>query len=416
MKTSLSVYVRLGAMMFLQYAIWGAWAPVLWPYLVGSDPGLGFTDAQAGLVFAALWLACILAPFTGGQIADRWMPSQVFLAGAHILGGVVLIFLSSIRDYPTFIGVMALYSILYAPTLAVTNSVAFEHIQNREREFGLIRVLGTLGWIVAGFILTATRSAQVNLEGRSDSLLLAGVCSIVMALLCMTLPNTPPKREGTNPFAFVEALKLLKDKSFLVFIVIAFVVTTELQFYYLPTAEYLQKQIGISEAQVPAVMTIAQICELVGMAILLPLLLPKIGIRKALAIGVIAWPLRYVVFAIGTPELKPLVLASLGLHGIGYTFFFVVSFIYVDKVAPDNIRASAQSLVTLATLGIGNFLGTQFTSAIMTHFRAADGTVSWMPVFLVPCALTVTCALAFLLFFRDPRAEPDKPAAVAEAA
>jgi len=144
--------------------------------------------------------------------------------------------------------------------------------------------------------------------------------------------------------------------------------------------------------------------------VLLPLLLPKIGIRWALAIGVIAWPIRYIVFAIGTPELKALVLGSLGLHGIGYTFFFVVSFIYVDKVAPSNIRNSAQSLVTLATIGLGNFIGTMFLGYIMNRFKNPDGSMQWTNIFLVPCVLTVICAIAYLVLFRDPRAAPDRGA------
>ncbi len=412
MKTSLSVYFRLGAMMFLQYAVWGAWTTVIGDYLVKD---LHFTDSQVGWAFAALYIACILGPFTGGQIADRWVPSQWFLAVAHILGAVALFLMASARDFGPFMILMGVYSLLYAPTLSITNSVAFQHIKNREREFGLIRVLGTVGWIVAGVLLTTVRKMDISLGDRADLLTLAAGWSVLMGVICLTLPNTPPKREAQNPFAFVEAFRMLKDPFFLTFIVISFVVTTELQFYYIPTAEYLRTQIGIAEADVPAVMTIAQVCELVGMAVLLPLLLPKIGIRKALAIGVIAWPLRYIVFAFGTPELKPLVLASLGLHGIGYTFFFVVSFIYVDKVAHDDIRASAQALVTLATLGLGNFLGTRFTGFIMEHFRQPSG-VNWQGVFLVPCALTVACALAFLIFFRDPRAEPDKSAPAAEAA
>jgi len=413
-----SVYIRLGAMMFLQYAIWGAWAPVLWTYLVG-DPskgaGLGFSDVQASWVFGALWLACILAPFTGGQIADRWLPSQVFLALVHGGGAVVLFVLASARQFVPFMGLMVVYALLYAPTLAVTNSLAFRHIGDREKQFGVVRVFGTLGWIVAGWILTYGRSAHLTPEGQSDSLLLAGAASALMAVLCLALPHTPPKREGRNPLAFVEGFRMLADKRFLLFIVIAFVVTTELQFYYLPTSEFLEKQIMIPGADVPMVMTTAQIAEVIAMALFLPLLLPRIGIRWALAIGVIAWPLRYVVFAFGTPEIKALVIGSLALHGIGYTFFFVVSQIYVDKVAPDDIRASAQSLLTLATLGVGNFLGTQFTGWIMNYFREKDpltglamvgGAVDWTYVFLVPCALTVLCAVAFLTLFRDPRANP----------
>jgi Na+/melibiose symporter-like transporter len=199
---------------------------------------------------------------------------------------------------------------------------------------------------------------------------------------------------------------LLKDRNFLIFMAIAFVVTTELQFYYLPTPEFLEKGMGILGSQVPATMTVAQIAEIIAMAVLLPLLLPKIGLRWCLAIGVIAWPLRYIVFAFGHILGVGPVVASLTMHGLGYTFFFVVSQIYVDKVAPKDIRASAQSLLAFVTLGIGNFLGTQFTGLIMRHFRdTTTNVVNWTGVFLVPCALTVLCALAFLLFFRESTEE-----------
>lgn len=390
---------RLGAMMFLQYAIWGAWAPVLYPYLADT---LKFTGAEAGYIFGTLWLACIISPFIGGQIADRWFPTQWFLAIVHLAGGALLIKASVTKEYGPMLWTMFAYSLLYAPTLALTNSLTFHHLKNVEKEFGAIRVMGTIGWIVAGLALTGLRSVSPTLgEGRSDALMLAGVFSLLMGVFCLTLPHTPPRRDIGNPLAFVDALRLLRDRNFLVFILISFVVTTELQFYYMPTGSFLQ-DIGISAASVPAVMTVAQIAEIVAMAVALPMLLPKIGVRKALVIGVIAWPLRYLVFAL-LPQV-PLVVASLTLHGIGYTFFFVVSQIYVDQVATKDIRASAQSLLTLVTLGIGNYVGTWFTGRILDHFKTTAGAQDWMPVFLVPCALTIACAIAFLIGFRaDPQ-------------
>jgi nucleoside transporter len=400
-----NVWVRLAIMMFLQYAIWGAWAPVLYDYLTAAAPqGLGFEATQAAWIFGALWLACIFAPTIGGQIADRWVPTQIFLGVAHLAGAAMLYLSAEQHQFLPMLGLMVLYSILYAPTLALTNSLAFHHLRNAEREFGWVRVLGTLGWIVAGLALTAWRSGMLGISSMlqsGDSLRLAAVFSLVMGFFCFTLPHTPPQREGTNPFAFLEAIRLLRSSSFLVFLIISFVVTTELQFYYMPTPTFLS-DIGVTKANVPAVMTVAQIAEVFAMALALPLLLPKLGIRKALAIGVIAWPLRYIIFAIGQP--LGLVIGSLALHGIGYTFFFVVSQIYVDKVAPRDIRASAQALLTLVTLGLGNFLGTQFTGLIL-DWAKSGGKENWTAVFLVPCALTVACAIAFLIGFRDPRAE-----------
>lgn len=412
---------RLSVMMFLQYAIWGAWAPVLWAYLVGPTDaavatqqgvavGLGFSQTGAGFIFGLLWLACILAPFTGGQIADRWMPTQWFLAGVHVVGGVILLVLAREKSFATVTVGMALYSLLYAPTLALTNSLAFHHLKS-EKEFGAIRVWGTIGWIVAGLVLTGWRSGSLLLQpllGACDSLMLAGIFSLIMGGFCFTLPHTPPAREAPDPLAFRKAFVLLKDRNFLIFMLIAFVVTTELQFYYGPTPQFLEGPMKIPNKLIPATMTVAQIAEIIAMAILLPIGLRAWGIRKCLAVGVIAWPIRYVFFSLGPVGplaiMKPLVIASMTLHGLGYTFFFVVSQIFVDMVAPRDIRASAQSLLMLVTLGVGNWLGTQFTGYIVGRFLATESPFAWTYIYMVPCALTVACAIAFLLFFKDPEA------------
>jgi len=398
---SLSLRIRLSLMMFLQYAIWGAWAPVLYTYLRGP---MGFTEDQSSWIFGALWLASIVAPFIAGQIVDRWFPTQYFLAVAQLAGGILLFVTVKQKAFPGMMLFMSLYCLVYAPTLALTNSLAFHHLDDADKQFGGIRVWGTIGWIGIGWILTSWRSGYLLIkaaENQGDCLMLAAVASLVMGVFCVFLPHTPPKKKTDNPWAFLEALGLLRMKHFAIFMGICFVVTTELQFYYMPTAQFL-KDLGVPDASVPATMTIAQIAELFAMALLLPVLLPRIGVRKCLAIGVIAWPLRYIIFAIGEPLW--LVKASLALHGLGFTFFFVVSQIYVDQVAPPDIRASAQSLLALITIGLGNFIGTKFTGYILGAFKEGDQT-RWTPVFLVPCALTFACALAFLILFHDPRAE-----------
>ena len=403
-----SIRWRLSLMMFLQYAIWGAWAPVLWPYLTTKQPdGLGMSDPQAGFIFGLLWLACILAPFTGGQIADRWVPTQKFLGVVHLLGGVIVIRASQEQGFAGMCALMGLYALLYAPTLALTNSLAFHHLSN-QAEFGRIRVWGTIGWICAGALLTLWRHLGTP-AAVADSLMLAGSISLLMGVFSFFLPHTPvAKEEAADPLAFREAFVLLKKTNFLVFMLIAFVVTTELQFYYGPTAGFLENALNVAHENVPMTMSVAQLAEIVAMAFLLHAALRKWGIRKTLAVGVIAWPLRYLVFAaapFGPVEImRPLVICSLTLHGLGFTFFFVVSQIYVDTVAPKDIRASAQSLLTLVTLGIGNWLGTQFTGYIMKVFDPWNNVSAWTQVFLVPCVLTVLCAVAFLLFFRDEKA------------
>ncbi|MFQ6070732.1 MAG: MFS transporter [Candidatus Aminicenantales bacterium] len=399
----MAIRIRLGVMMFLQYAIWGAWAPVLSAYLKNI---LNFGEFEIGIIYALLPLATIIAPFIGGQIADRYFSSEKFVALLQLTGGVVLIITSTVTNFSTMSLLMLVYCILYAPTLALTNSIAFINLKKSDKEFGYIRVWGTIGWIAAGLILGGWRHISGNPDGiaiKGDTLLLAGIFSIMMGLQAFSLPHTPPRKEGVKPWAFLEALKMLKDKNFAVFIVIAFVVATELMFYYNLTAPFLTSPaIGVSEAMVPIVMVIAQVAEIFVMALLLPYFITKIGIRNILVIGVLAWPARYIIFAIGQPVW--LVKASLSLHGFCFVFFFAAAFIYVDMVAPRDIRHSAQSLITLVTYGVGNFLGSLFAGWIYKIF-SPDGVTNWTGVFLVPCALTVLCALAFLLFFRVEKKE-----------
>ena len=394
-----SAKLQLGAMMFLQYAIWGAWAPVLSAYLLGD---LGFSGSQVGFIYGLLPLATVIAPFIGGQLADRYFASEKVIAFLQLGGGALLIWASTITDYSTLTMVLMAYFLLYAPTLALTNSVAMSHLDDSEEQFGKIRVWGTIGWIVAGLGLTLWRSGIGTAAMAGDMLLLAGAFSILMGLQSFLLPSTPPNKEGASPWAFLDALSMLKDRNFAIFMLISFVVATELQFYYVLTGPFLVSDvIGISPANLSGVMTIAQIAEIFVMAVVLSWFLKKYGMRSTLALGVIAWPIRYIIFAIGAPWW--LVVASLTLHGFCYVFFFVAAFIYVDSVAPRDIRASAQSLIAIVTLGVGSFVGSNFAGYVQNRFTA-DGVTDWFTVFLVPCAITVLCAVAYLLFFKDDRA------------
>jgi len=407
-EEDMSTKVKLGIMMFLQYAIWGAWYPVLSSYLQNT---LHFTGVQLGVIYSLLPLATIISPFIAGQVADRYFSSEKVIAVMQLVGGVLLILCSQVTSYSAMMWLLLLYCMLYAPTMALTNSIAFINLQNSERDFGKIRVWGTIGWIVAGWILFAWRWISVKLNipvPGTDTLLLAGVVSIVMGLQSFSLPHTPPRKDSAKPWAFIEALKMCRDPNFLMFIIIAFVVATELMFYYVLTAPFLESSvIGVPSKMTPAVMTIAQLAEIFVLAFLLPYFLPKYGIRKTLTIGILAWPLRYVIFALGKPAW--LVIASLSLHGFCFVFFFAAAFIYVDTVAPKDIRHSAQSFITLVTYGLGNYLGSLFAGWVQSYFTsavtAADGTmqnvINWRGVFIVPCFLTVICAVLFMLFFKD---------------
>ena len=404
----MSTKVRLGIMMFLEYAIWGAWYPVLSAYLQNT---LNFTGIQVGMIYSLLPLATIISPFIAGQIADRYFASEKVIAVMQLVGGVLLILCSQVTAYSTMMWLLLLYCMMYAPTMALTNSIAFINMQNSEKDFGKIRVWGTIGWIVAGLLLAGWRMASKSLGGPiagADTLLLGGIVSLIMGFQAFSLPHTPPRKDSAKPWAFIEALKMLKDKNFLLFIIISFVVATELMFYYVLTAPFLvSNKIGVSSTSVSAVMVIAQAAEILVLAFLLPYFLPKYGIRKTLTIGILAWPLRYIIFAIGKPAW--LVIASLSLHGFCFVFFFAAAFIYVDTVAPKDIRHSAQSFITLVTYGLGNYVGSLFAGWVQTYFTKTVATpegvqeavTTWTGVFIVPCFLTVVCAVLFLLFFKD---------------
>lgn len=395
---------RLSVMMFLQYFVWGVWQPTISDYLTSK---LGYTGIQLGWIFALLPIGCMIAPFFGGQLADRTMATEKLLAILHIVGGIFLFVLAPITNYNNFLLLMGAWSLVYAPTLALTNSLTFHHLPDAEKKFGLVRVWGTIGWIAANLLLTSVRKIWPGgLPGLSgaDSLWLGGIFSLVLGLFCFMLPHTPPQKKGGSPWAFLAALKLLRDPSFLLFIIIAFVVSTELQFYYVLTAPFLTS-IGVAADNVPSVMAIAQAAEILTM-LALPWMLSHWGVRKTMAFGIMTWPIRYAIFAWGQP--KALVIAALSLHGICYVCFFVVCYVYVNSVATPDIRASAQALITFVTLGVGMALGSVFSGFIKDYFTtgAGDGALTnYTKVFLVPCALTVICALVFFIGFRDKRAD-----------
>jgi nucleoside transporter len=337
-------------------------------------------------------------------VADRYFSSEKVIAFLQLTGGILLIAVARTNEFSAMWPLMLLYCLLYAPTLALTNSVAMINLEDSEKDFGAIRVWGTIGWIAAGVALWGWRSVgegDQSLLMDGDMLFLAGIFSILMSIQSLTLPHTPPQKEGVKPWAFLESMKMLADKDFAVFMAITFVVSTELEFYYILTAPFLQSEgIGVSSANLPLTMTIAQVAEIFVMAFGLSWALKRYGMRKTLAIGVVAWPIRYIIFAMGTPAW--LVIASLALHGFCYVFFFVAAFIYVDKVAPPDIRASAQSMIAIVALGLGRGIGSVFAGKIQEVFTTPTGT-NWTGVFLVPCALTLVCAVAFLLFFREEK-------------
>ncbi len=407
----------LAAMMFLQYAVWGTWSYTLSDYL---EKQLGFSGLGLALIYNALPLASLLAPFTAGQIADRWLPAQVALGIFHLVGGVLLIILSTQKTLMPMTGLTLLYTLFYAPTLALTNSLAFHHLLDPQRQFGPIRVWGTIGWIFGNWVVWFFRTVWNSLDwGIIDLFILASFFAFLLGLISFVLPHTPPAKEAPDPLAFREATVLLKDRNYLTFFIIAFVVATELMLFYILTAPFLStagKALGspspVNENTVSAWMTIAQIAEIFTIAFLLPYALPRWGVRKALLVGIVAWPVRYFIFAFtwATHQAMPgtvwLSIAALALHGFCYVFFFVVAFIYTDMVAPKDIRSSAQALINVAVLGFGLLIGGFFAGWLRDFFTTGMGkqaVTDYTMVFTIPAIITLICAVVFAVLFREER-------------
>jgi len=397
----------LAVMMFLQYAIWGAWSVALSGYL---EQELGFAGLGLALIYNALPLMSLIVPFTAGQVADRFMPAQRALALFHLLGGLLLFGLAFQRELLPMTALMLGYTFFYAPTLALSNSVAFRNLKDPEIEFGPIRVWGTIGWIAANLLVTFVRSNFQSLQwGVIDVFALAGGISVLAAVLSLTLPHTPPARESSDPLAFTKAFGLLRDPNYRIFFIIALIVGTELPLYYVLTFPFLQSAggvVGITSENLPSWMTIAQVAEIFTIAFMLPAVLPIWGVRKTMLLGIFAWPARYAVFALAwamhqqVPWTVWLAVASLALHGFCYVFFFVVAFIYTDMVAPRDVRSSAQALINVAVLGVGMLIG-GFFAGWLKDFFTTDGVTNYTMVFLVPTVITVLAGIAFALLFRE---------------
>jgi nucleoside transporter len=387
------LYVQLSLMMFLQFAVWGAWSPVLAARLLGP---LKMTGKQTGWIYGTVYLGCIVSPLIAGQIADRWIATQWFLSGSCLVGGVLLLVAARRRTFPGLFAVMGLYSLAFAPTLALTNSLMFSHLKDPATEAFGVMVWGVVAWVLVGWGLALWRRFKGTGEG-GDCLVFAGLLSLALGGFCLFLPHTPPPGSPGQALPFVKALGMLKDPNHLVFFLVSFVLASQLQFFFLGTAPYLG-DLGVEGRNMPAVMTIAQVAQVLAMAFLGARVLAGVGFRWTLTLGVVSWLAMYAAYALMRP--RWLVILSQSLHGLAYAFFINVGFVYIEKVAPADIRGSAQGLYTVMLFGFGFFIGTQLTGAVMDRFKTAEGKFRWRPIFLVPCVLATGCALALAAFFR----------------
>lgn len=397
-----SLRFRLSAMMFLQYAVWGIWAPILGIHLGGLESFSG-SQTKIGLIYMTLPIASIIAPFIGGQIADRYFAAQRFLAVSQVIGGVLLLVVAQLTDFTAiFIGMLA-YNLVYAPTIALSNSIVFQHWPNSE--FSKIRMWGSIGWIAIGWVFGVLWMKYVgalfHTPAMVDCLYLAAAVSFVYGAFALVLPHTPPSKQAANPWAFLDAVALMRNPAFAVMAAVSFVVAIELQIYFIWTQTFLKQGLELAESWVGPVLTFGQICEMVMMA-LLPMALRVLGFRATMALGVAAWAARDFIFAIGQPT--PLVIGAVTLHGVGFAFFFTVIFMYADVVAPKDIKSSAQSFLASVSIGCGMLVGSLVQGPVFNWVKG-----DWNRAYLVPAVLCVACLLALLIGFKPKAQEGATP-------
>jgi nucleoside transporter len=394
----LATRLQLSVMMFLEFFIWGAWFVTMGTYLSKT---IHASDVQNGMAYGTQSLGAIIAPFIIGLIADKFFPAQKILAVLHLAGAALMYYVSTVDNFSAFYPPLLIYMILYMPTLALVNSVSFKQLTNPEKEFSGIRVWGTIGWIVAGLIIGWLAWEQNG--SLVNTFRLTAIMSAILGLFSFTLPNTPPPKAGTKvtvgEILGLDALSLLKDRSFLIFFLSSLLICIPLAFYYQETNLFLN-ELKVSGAA--GKMSMGQMSEMIFM-ILMPLFFRKLGVKKMLLLGMLAWVIRYLMFGFGDAGSGVwLLYIGIVLHGICYDFFFVTGQIYTDERAGEKIRSSAQGMITLATYGVGMYIGFWFAGLVAEHYKTADGH-DWKSIWMVPAGIAMIVTLLFLVFFKDPK-------------
>ena len=390
---------RLSVMMFLEYLIWGSWLPLLALYL---SRFLGFSGTDIGWVFATLAIASVTAVFVGGQIADRLMSTERFLAVSHLIGGLAMFALPFQKSFWPFLLVMLVHNLMYVPTLSLTNSICFYHLQDAQKDFGRVRLWGTIGWIAASwpFVFILQGKEGPALEAALTGIFwMAGGASILLAIYSLTLPHTPPTNSGEKN-APLEAIKFLAVPSILLLFVVTFMDSLVHACYFQWTSPFLA-EIGLAENLIMPAMSLGQIAEIGTMAVL-GIFLKRLGWRKTMTLGIIGHAIRFAIYSLGGPVW--LVVASNVVHGLCYAFFFATVYIFVDEYFPKDARASAQGLFNLLILGLGPFFGNLMWGKLADMLTTAEG-IDFRTLFLFPTGLALLAALILFIGFRPQSVE-----------
>jgi nucleoside transporter len=387
--------VRLGLMMFLNYVIWGAWYVTISTYLT-RKPSPGFSGMEAGAVFGTTALASMISPFFVGMIADRFFAAEKVMAALHLVGAVLLYLVTRATSFGAVYGLMLAYCVCYFPTIALTNTLAFKQLKNPGREFPGIRLCGTIGWIVVGWIIT-----KLGFQDQAGQFYVAAAASLAMAAYSLTLPHTPPAGRGepitARAVLGLDALVMLKRPTYLVFIVASILACIPLTFYFSFGNKYLN-DVHVPDAA--GIMTLGQASEVVAM-LLMPWVFRRATVRVILLMGLFSWSLRYGLLAYGNAGagMWMFYLAIL-LHGVCYDFFFMTGQLYADQEAPANLRITAQGFLTFVTYGIGMFLGSNLSGVAVDYFTA-NGATDWKGFWLTSSAGAAVILLLVAVFFRS---------------
>ena len=402
--------IQLSLMMFLQFFIWGGWFVTLGTFL-GND--LNATGAETGMAFSTQSWGAIIAPFFIGLIADRYFNAEKILGVLHLIGAVIMYYMAQAESFNAFYPLVFAYMVAYMPTLALVNSVSFFQMKDPAKEFSLIRVFGTIGWIVAGLVISYVfhwdSKESISQGALSNTFTMVAIASLILGLISFTLPKTPPSQSdgaiSISDILGLDALKLLKDRNFLMFFITSILICIPLAFYYQQANPFLV-ELGMENPT--GKMTLGQISEVLFM-LLLPFFFKKFGFKKTLLVGMLAWAVRYALFAYGNAgELTFMLIMGIALHGICYDFFFVSGQIYTDFKAGEKVKSAAQGLITLATYGIGMLVGFWVAGKISDKYTLTDGTHDWEVIWMIPAVFALGVMVLFIVVFKDEKIELKK--------